>query len=104
MEMGGEATVWEASLSRSAGDEALIQKFVEQVDEAYLEIIEQLGQGEADVVQEAAVEPAAPGLDLICRGLRRVSVDGLAALEHGVLIYDALYAELKAENQTGGRF
>ncbi|MCU0486278.1 MAG: chromate resistance protein, partial [Anaerolineales bacterium] len=28
---------------------------------------------EADVVQEAAVEPAAPGLDLICRGLRRAS-------------------------------
>jgi len=24
---------------------------------------------EADVIQEAAVEPAAPGLDLICRGL-----------------------------------
>ena len=53
---------------------------------------------EADVVQEAAVEPAAPGLDLICRGLRRISPDDLAALEHGALIYDALYAELKAEN------
>jgi hypothetical protein len=53
---------------------------------------------EADVIQEAAVEPAAPGLDLICRGLRRISPDDPSALEHGALIYDALYAELKAEN------
>jgi hypothetical protein len=53
---------------------------------------------EADVVQEAAVEPAAPGLDLICRGLRRISPDDPTALERGALIYEALYAELKAEN------
>ena len=51
---------------------------------------------EADVVQEVAVEPAAPGLDLICRGLRRASQDDLTALERGALIYDALYAELAA--------
>lgn len=53
---------------------------------------------EADVVQEAAVEPAAPGLDLICRGLRRTSKDDWEALEHGGLVCDALYAELSAEN------
>jgi hypothetical protein len=52
---------------------------------------------EADVVQEAAVEPAAPGLDLICRGLRRTSPDDLAALQRGGLIYDALYTELAGE-------
>ena len=51
---------------------------------------------EADVVQEAAVEPAAPGLDLICRGLRRGSQDDWEALERGALVYDALYAELAA--------
>jgi hypothetical protein len=49
---------------------------------------------EADVVQEAAVEPAAPGLDMICRGLRRTSQDDWEALERGALVYDALYAEL----------
>jgi hypothetical protein len=38
---------------------------------------------EADVVQEVALEPAAPGLDLICRGLRRTSPDDLTALERG---------------------
>ena len=50
---------------------------------------------EADVVQEVALEPAAPGLDLICRGLRLISPDDAVALERGALIYDALYAQLK---------
>lgn len=54
---------------------------------------------EADVVQEANLEPAAPGLDLICRGLRRISPDDQTALEHGALLYEALYAELAAENE-----
>lgn len=53
---------------------------------------------EADVVQEAAVEPAAPGLDLICRGLRRTSKDDLTAFERGALIFEAIYAELEAEH------
>ena len=52
---------------------------------------------EADVTQEVMVEPAAPGLDLICRGVRRTSPDDLVALERGGLIYDALYAELGAD-------
>jgi hypothetical protein len=51
---------------------------------------------EADVVQDAAVEPAAPGLDLLCRGLRRISKDDFEALERGCLLYDGLYAELSA--------
>ncbi len=52
---------------------------------------------EADVVQEAAVEPAAPGLDLICRGIRRASKDDWEALQRSALVDDALYAELSAE-------
>jgi hypothetical protein len=52
---------------------------------------------EADVVQEAPLEPAAPGLDLICRGLRRTSKDDWEALRHGAVVYEALYAELSAE-------
>lgn len=52
---------------------------------------------EADVVQEVALEPAAPGLDLICRGLRRISPDDQVALERGQLLYDALYAQLASE-------
>lgn len=52
---------------------------------------------EADVVQEAAVEPAAPGLDLICRGIRLISTDDFMALERSAAIYDALYAQLKLE-------
>ena len=43
-----------------------------------------------------AVEPAAAGLHVICRGLRRTSPNDQAAIERGMLIYDALYAELAA--------
>jgi hypothetical protein len=50
---------------------------------------------EADTVQEAAIEPAAAGLDLICRGIRRISRDDDEALQRGSLVYDALYAELR---------
>lgn len=49
---------------------------------------------EADEIQDATVEPAALGLDLICRGLRRISKDDFEAIERGYLIYEALYAEL----------
>ena len=49
---------------------------------------------EADVVQDAPLEPAAPGLDVLCQGLRRISPDDQTALEAGLVIYDALYAEL----------
>jgi hypothetical protein len=52
---------------------------------------------EADVVQEISVEPAAMGLDLICRGLRRTSKNEMEALEKGYLVYEALYAELSVD-------
>lgn len=52
---------------------------------------------EADVVQEVMVEPVAPGLDLITRGIRLISPDDHVALERGRLIYDALYAQLATE-------
>ena len=53
---------------------------------------------EADEIQEVTVEPAALGLDLICRGLRRISKGDFEALERGSLIYDALYAQLKLDS------
>ena len=52
---------------------------------------------EADVTQEVLVEPAAPGLDLICQGVRLTSPDDQVAIERGRLIYDALYAQLAAD-------
>jgi len=58
---------------------------------------------EADVVQEVAVEPAAPGLDLICRGIRATSPDDLTALQRGAMIYEALYAQLSSDLQLGGQ-
>ncbi|HEV2460657.1 MAG TPA: chromate resistance protein ChrB domain-containing protein [Ktedonobacterales bacterium] len=51
---------------------------------------------EADTVTDVELEPAAPGLDLLCRGLRRISPDDTAALERATLLYDALYAALAA--------
>ena len=56
---------------------------------------------EADVAQDVTVEPAAAGLDLICRGMRIISPDDTIAIERGCLIYDALYAQLEA--QQGGQ-
>jgi hypothetical protein len=53
---------------------------------------------EADEVQEVTLEPAAVGLDLICRGLRQISQDDFEALERGRLIYDALHAQLKLDS------
>lgn len=52
---------------------------------------------EADIVQEISLEPAAAGLDAICRGIRRISPDDHVALERGALIFDALYAHLAGE-------
>jgi hypothetical protein len=52
---------------------------------------------EADIVQEVNVEPAAPGLDLICQGIRRISEDDHEAFERGYWIYEALYAQLSVE-------
>lgn len=54
---------------------------------------------EADTTQEVLLEPAAAGLDLICRGLRRISPDDQTALNRGALVYEALYAQL-AEERT----
>ena len=53
---------------------------------------------EADELQEVTIEPTALGLDLICRGLRQISKDDFEALEHGTLIYEALYAQLKLDS------
>ncbi len=53
---------------------------------------------EADEIQEVTVEPAAPGLDLICRGLRQISKSDFEAMERGSLIYDAVYAQLKSDS------
>ena len=55
---------------------------------------------EADEIQEVTIEPAALGLDLICRGLRQISKDDFEALERGSLIYDALYAQLRSDIAT----
>ena len=49
IEMGGEATLWKADSILGTPDEMLIQKFIDQVDQPYMELIERLEQGEADL-------------------------------------------------------
>jgi hypothetical protein len=70
-----------------------------QIDDRVLERIARIID-EADTVQEVCVEPAAPGLDLICEGIRLISPDDDTALNHGLVIYDALYARLASEQQV----
>jgi hypothetical protein len=67
-----------------------------KLEDAVLKRIAQIVD-EADIVSEISLEPAAFGLDLICRGIRRSSATDLMALEHGALIFEALYAELLFE-------
>lgn len=52
---------------------------------------------EADIVQEVTLEAVAPGLDLICRGIRLTSSDDYVALERSSFVYNALYAQLATE-------
>lgn len=52
---------------------------------------------EADTVQDVNLELAAPGLDLICRGIRLISSNDQVALERGSFVYEALYAQFASE-------
>ena len=54
---------------------------------------------EADIAQEITLEATAPGLDFLCRGIRLISPDDHSAIEHGRLIYEALYAQLAVESK-----
>jgi hypothetical protein len=77
---GGHCTFY-ALLKEHKLNDPILERIARMVDEA-------------DVIQDVSVEPAAVGLDLICRGLRQISRDDFEAMEHGRLIYNALYAEL----------
>ena len=48
-ELGGEALVWESRMVLPGQDEALIQQFVAEVDQAYRAILAALSQTDADL-------------------------------------------------------
>lgn len=81
---GGHCT-FHALLKEYNLDDPVLTRIAQMVDEA-------------DEIQEVMVEPAAQGLDLICRGLRQISQDDFEAMERGSLVYDALYAQLKLDS------
>jgi hypothetical protein len=66
---------------------ALVREY--KLDDRVLQRIARIVD-EADTVQQVQLEPAAPGLDLICEGIRLNSPDDATALERGNMIYDAL--------------
>jgi len=51
---------------------AILQKY--KISDPVLDHISQIID-EADIVHEVTLEPSAPGLDLLCRGIRLVSAD-----------------------------
>jgi hypothetical protein len=51
---------------------------------------------EADLAHDVMLEPIAAGLDALCQGLRRISPDDDVAMQHGYIVYEALYAHLAA--------
>ena len=81
---GGHCTFY-ALLQENKFSDPILKRIAQIVDEA-------------DEIQEVRVEPAAFGLDLICRGLRQISQDDFEALERGRLIYEALYAQLELDS------
>ncbi len=52
---------------------------------------------EADTIQDVLVEPAAIGIDWICRGLRIICQDDAEALQQGCRLFESLYAYLQSE-------
>ena len=81
---GGHCTFY-ALLKEQNLQDPILKRIAQMVDDA-------------DEVREITLEPAALGLDLICRGLSQISKDDYEALERGSLIYDALYAQLKSDS------
>ena len=47
--MGAEATLWEADALLGTADEALLQKFIDLVEQPYSEILEKLEKGQGDL-------------------------------------------------------
>lgn len=55
---------------------------------------------EADTLQEVSWEPAAVGLDWVCRGLRKICQNDTEALQKGYAVFEGLYAYLGEEGHT----
>ncbi len=68
-----------------------------QLDDPFLQQIANIID-EADVAQDVTLDPRAEGLDFVCRGLRLISKNDSVAMERGLLVYDAIYAQLKSES------
>jgi hypothetical protein len=86
-----------ARLSHRHGH-ATFQTLLEEyrIDDSVLQKISSI-INEADTIQEMTLEPVAPGIDLIARGVRLSSRDDTEAIDKGTLIFEALYAVITAD-------
>lgn len=78
-EQGGEAMVWEATLTLAGQDEALVRQFVAQVDAAYSAILADLAREDADPAALARRYQQIAGQDYFHTELGRQVRDALLA-------------------------
>ncbi len=55
---------------------------------------------DADAVQEVTLEAAAAELDMVCKGIRRISHNDQAALDRAMDMFDGVYAQIQADNHA----
>ena len=85
IEMGAEATLWEAKTLLGTADCTLVQKFIDLVNQPYLEILEKLEKGDAD-------------LESLSRQYQHVLPKDYFKSETGRRLREALLAERGAES------
>lgn len=52
----------------------------------------------ADCITTVLPPPESEGVEAVCQGIRLLAIDDLTALQQARLVFDALYAHLKAES------
>jgi hypothetical protein len=84
IEMGGEATFWEAQLALPGKDDVLIGQFQQQVDQTYSEILDKLRQPD-------------PDLDELSRQYQQIRIKDYFQSELGQQLQRALLAKRGVE-------
>ena len=85
IEMGGEATFWEAQLALPGKNDTLVGQFQQQVDQTYSEILDQLGQPDSD-------------LDALSRQYQQIRLKDYFQSELGQQVQQALLAKRGVES------
>jgi Protein ChrB, N-terminal len=84
IEMGAEATLWEANVLLGTTDETLAQKFIDLVERPYLEILEQIEKGQIE-------------LETLSRRYQQILSKDYFRCEAGKRVREALLAKRRTE-------